>query len=523
MGFWDDYFGSSFRAGLENFVIALVVLIVGWLIAKGVASAIEKAVRKTKLDEKFINKYRDSEKPVDSAKIVNKAVYYILLLIVFILFFNILNMNMIANPLSQLIATFFSFIPAVLKAALILLLAWAVATVIQWLIVKGTKKINLQHLFFKMHIAKTEAEIFSLMEKIGKVVFYLILLLFIPGVLDALNIRGVSQPFSTILANILAFIPKLLAAALILMIGWFIAKIIKNIIVNLLETVGSEKLVSRLKLQSIFEGTSIAAFVGNLVFVLMMIPIVIAALEKLDLNGITGPAIHMLNDVMYMIPNIIVAAALVLIGIWLGKFIGDLVRNLLQRFGFDGITSKMNIGNQVTDSKMKPSSLVGYIVQVLIIFFMVVQALYLIKLQFLVDIAAVVTAYLPNVLAAVLILGVALIVSNIVEKVLSNILMGSAKNILAVFAKYAILALAVFMALSQLGIAKSIVTSAFVLILGGLALAFGLAFGLGGKDFASKYLRKFDRTIEETTVVDQNNGKNNYSAENGFDSDSPLE
>src|SRR5699024_6236448 len=139
----------------------------------------------------------------------------------------------------------------------------------------------------------------------------------------------------------------------------------------------------------------------------------------------------------------------------------------------------------------------------LIIFFLTVQALYLIKFDFLVKIATAITAYLPNVLAAVVILGVALIIANITEKVLVNLLSGPAIRILAGFAKYAIMALAVFMALIQLGIANSIVASAFTLILGALALAFGLAFGLGGKDFAKKYLDKFDKTIEETEMKDK--------------------
>src|SRR5699024_4541972 len=145
-----------------------------------------------------------------------------------------------------------------------------------------------------------------------------------------------------------------------------------------------------------------------------------------------------------------------------------------------------------------PSSVVGYVVQALIIFILSVQALYLIKLDFLVGIATEITAYIPNVLVAVLILVVALLLAGIVEKVLLNLISGPATKILAGFAKYAVLVLAVFMALTQLGIATSIVNAAFILILGGLALAFGLAFGLGGKDFASKYLKKFDSTIETT-------------------------
>src|SRR5699024_3956886 len=57
---------------------------------------------------------------VDYNKIVGKIVFYILLVIVFIVFFNLLNLDMIATPLSDLVSTFFLFIPAVLKAAIIL-------------------------------------------------------------------------------------------------------------------------------------------------------------------------------------------------------------------------------------------------------------------------------------------------------------------------------------------------------------------------------------------------------------------
>lgn len=497
----DQYFTASLMEGVQNFVIALVVLLIGWLIAKLISNGVEKALGKTNLDDKLFNKFRTSDKPINADKIVGKAVYYILLLIVFILFFNLLNLDMIANPLSNLVSTFFNFIPAVLKAALILLLAWAIASVVQWFIVTGTKKLNLQQLFFKIKLAKTEEEISNLMETVGKVAFYLILLLFIPGVLDALSIVGVSQPFSNLIASLLAFIPVLIAAGLIFAIGWFVAKIVKNIVVNLLDAAGSEKLIARLKLKKVFEGSSFASFVGNLVFIIIMIPITIATLEKLNLTGITDPAISMLDQVMDMIPNILIAVALILVGIWLGKFIGNFVAQFLERMGFDRLTLKMNLGNKVeSEGKMTPSALVGYVVQALIIFFLAAQALYIIKLDFLVDIATGITAYLPYVLSAVLILGIAFILANMVQKVLLNLLSGPATTILAGFAKYAIIVLAVFMALTQLGIATTIVSSAFILLLGGLALAFGLAFGLGGKDFAGKYLQKFDKTIDETNV-----------------------
>lgn len=499
--FFNDYFALDLRTGLMNLGIALIILLVGWIVSKLLGNLVENSLRKTNMDERFFTKFKITEKPVDSNKIIGKIVYIVLLVITIMLFFNQLNLTVLASPLSDLITTFFGFIPAVLKAGIILIFAWIIASIVQWLIVKGTEKVRFQELLAKLKLANTPEDVHGFMNTLGKVAFYLILLIFIPGVLDALNIAGVSQPFSGIVATILAFIPKLIAAALIFAVGFFVAKIVKDIIINLLSAAGTEKLITKLKLKHLFEGNSFASVVGNLVFIIIMIPITIASLEKLELVGITEPAISMLNDIMVMIPNVLVAIALILIGIWLGQLIGGFVREYLGRLGFDRISSQMHIGNtDPSQLKMTPSAVAGYVVQVLIVFFLTVQALYIVKLDFLVTIASGITAYLPHVLAAVLILGIALIIANIVEKVLVNVLSGPVTHLLASFSKYTIIVLAVFMALTQLGIATTIVNAAFILILSGLALAFGLAFGFGGKDFAAKYLKKFDKTIEDTEV-----------------------
>lgn len=504
---FEVYFSSNILPMLQNLIIALIVLLIGWIIAKMIASGVEKGIKKANLEEKVFSKFRDtgtdSGSKVDTGKIISKVVYYVLLVVVFILFFNILNLDMIANPLAELISTFLAFVPAVLKAAIILVLAFILGIIAQWIVTTGGRKLNLANLFVRLRVADTPEKASEYITATGKIAFYLIILLFVPGILNALDIEGVAEPFSSVLDTVLAFIPRLISAVIIFAIGWFVAKFVKSLIVNLLQAVGSEKVVNRLKLEKVFEGTTLASFVGNVVFALILIQVTISALEKLELTGITDPAISMLHQVWDLIPNIIVAVAIILIAIWAGKFLGELVHNLLTRLGFDKITNNMQLGNKDIDSNtMTPSKIVGYIVQVLIIFFLIVQALTLIKLNFLVEIATVITAYLPNVLAAVLILGVALIVANLVEKVFKDMLNGPAIRIIAGFAKYAILVLAVFMALTQLGIATSIVSSAFILILGGLALAFGLAFGLGGKEFARKNLEKFDQTIEETKMKD---------------------
>lgn len=503
--FFNDTFSADLTMGAQNFVIALIILLVGWIVAKIIGNTVEKGMNKANLDEKLFNKFQSDGKQIDFSKVVGKVLYYIILVIAFMLFFERLNLNVLANPLSDVISTIFSFVPAILKAAIILVAAWLLATVVRWLITRGTEKSKIQEGFYKIKLADTKEEVKSFMETLGQVAFYLILFVSIPAILDALSIFGLAQPFTGLITTVLTFVPKLLAAAIIFVVGWFVAKIVKTILSNLLNAVGSERVVERLKLQKLFEGTSLSDFVGNIVFGVIIVLTSILSLEKLELTGVTEPVINMLHTVIDMLPNVLIAVGLVLIGVWLGKMVGDFVQTYLAKLGFDRLTSKINIGNaDATGSKMVPSSVVGYVVQALIIFILSVQALYLIKLDFLVGIATEITAYIPNVLVAVLILVVALLLAGIVEKVLLNLISGPATKILAGFAKYAVLVLAVFMALTQLGIATSIVNAAFILILGGLALAFGLAFGLGGREFASKYLKKFDSTIETTNVKKEN-------------------
>src|SRR5699024_12851660 len=98
--------------------------------------------------------------------------------------------------------------------------------------------------------------------------------------------------------------------------------------------------------------------------------------------------------------------------------------------------TNMHIGSKdISSGKIAPANVVGYIVQVIIVFFLAIQALNLIKLELLVNIATAVTAYLPSVLAAVLILGIALILTNIVEKLIVIILVSPAVRILYGFVK----------------------------------------------------------------------------------------
>jgi hypothetical protein len=479
-----------------NLLLALLVLLIGWFVAKKIGKAVEAGLKKTSLDDKLFSSFGKRKYSIEF--IIGKVVYYTLLIIVWIIFFNMLSLSLIAEPFVKMVSTMTAAIPHLLKAALILLFAWVAAILVRLLFKKVATMFHLESKLVKWKMINSELEASNQVNSIAKGIFYFVLLLFLPGVLAALQMEGIAEPFSNALSTILAFIPKLFAAALILLIGWLVAKIVRDILTNFLESIGADNFGQRFGLGKNVEATGLSSMIGNIVFILILIPAIITALEKLELKGIADPAIKMLQDVLTMIPNIAVAIILLLVGIWLGKWVDRMVTQMLGRLRFDSIFKQIGIESSNSGQpKYTLSQMVGLLAKIVVILLFTVEALQIVHLDFLVTLGTAVIAYLPMLLTAIIILGVGLYLGHLIERVLQNIVKQNYSRILAVIAKYAIFVITVFMALDQLGIAHSIVNAAFILILGGLALAFGLAFGLGGKEFAAKYLGKLDDKVDK--------------------------
>jgi len=500
---------------LPELLLALLVLLIGFFVAKLLENLTYKGLRKARVNERLGN--TNDKWTVE--KIVSKVVFFIVLIFAFVLFFNILNLNSMAAPFVSMYSGLTGAVLNILKAGLILLFAWILATIVKKLIQMAGNKLDLNK-----YVSKTGAETnpenqTKWTDTAANVAYYLIFLLFIPAILNALGIDGLSGPFEGMLASFFNFIPKLVSAAIVFFIGWFVAKLVRNLLEKFLQSAGADRLADRLNISSFFEGSSVSKVVGMIAFVLIMIPVTITALEILDLEGISGPAVGMLNEILAMLPKIAVAILLVLVGIVAAKWVKDIVVSLLEKLGLNSLFGKMGFKSG-TGSAPSFATLLGTIVQVVIILLFVVEALQLLELDFMVTLATGIFAYLPSVIAAIIILAVGFWLAKMAEQLVGSVMSHSSgtPHMLRYVAKYAIITFAFFMALDQLGIAASIINSAFILILGGLALAFGLAFGLGGRDHAARYLSKMEKSLEDVEV-----SKANYKAEKESIKDSMKE
>lgn len=393
-------------------------------------------------------------------------------------------MSYLTNFLSSILGG----VGSIVAAALTLVIAFVVAAIVKSLVLKLIDKTKLQGILAK---ADAQDKPGSAKEFIGKLVYLLVFLLFVPGIFSALGLGSVMAPISNILNTIWGYVPNLVAAAIVLMVGNLIAKLVRQLLVPVFDKMNINKLQEKAGIE-VKNADKLSNTLAYIVYVLILIPTVIMALNVLNITVISVPAVSMLNSVISFIPNIVIGLVIIVIGCMIGKLVGQIVTKLIASAGLD---AKLQGLLDEKSQKFVLSKVTGGVVYAAVVIFFVVEGLNVLKLDVLTEVGASVIAYMPKALAAVLILAAALIVSSMAEKALRR----NGMTTYAVVAKAAIIVAGVFMILSELGIASSIVNDTFHLTVLAIAVAFAIAFGIGGREFAAKALKKLEDKKEEKT------------------------
>ena len=217
---------------------------------------------------------------------------------------------------------------------------------------------------------------------------------------------------------------------------------------------------------------------------------------------IVEPVRQMLTRIMAYLPVLLGALIILIVGWIVAKAIRRLVNWLLKTVRFDTLADKAGISEILRKGNMEISAreVVSGIVYWLIIIMVLVMTVDALGLPKASDVLASLFAYVPKVIAALLVLIVAMFLANFVSGIVRTAA-GNANlpkpELLVGISRWAIIIFAVTIALEQLGIAPLLVTAAFNIILGGIVLALALAFGLGGKDAAARYLEELRQKRSE--------------------------
>ncbi len=362
------------------------------------------------------------------------------------------------------------------KAALaagILVATWLLAKLAKWSFAKLVDRIS----FFQRATGSGE----SIGMTLGRVVSLLVWLFGLIAVLNALQLGSVTGPVEAMLTNVLGFVPNLIGAGTIFFVGSIIAKIVKELVETAMMSVNFDKWASRGGVEQVTGNAGISKTIGTLVYVSIIIPVAVAALQALEISSISDPLVSMLNTILTAIPNIIGAAIIMGLGYVIARWVANLISDLLPDLGVDRSVAAM----EVLPEGVLISSIVAKVTMVAVMLLSAIAATRLLQFTEL-------TALVNEILglgSKVIFGGVIIAVGFLISNMLASIVRGAAgEGIGPMIVRYATIILFAAMGLKYMGIADSIIEMSFgALVIGG-ASAFALAFGLGGRDAAAKLL-----------------------------------
>jgi hypothetical protein len=481
---------------------AVALLVLGWLVGTVAAWIVSKALSKTDIDNKILQKITGSNTigGWSAEKLAATVTFWIIFLFFVIGALNALNLTAASAPLQTMLSQVLGFLPRLLVAGLLAAVAWVVATLVKSLILKVSQSFGIDR---KLQVDAGSSNAMLPSKTLADLSFWAVLFLFLLPVLDTLGLGSSLAPVQNLSADVLSAVPKIIKAVIIGAVSWFVAKIVRDIVTNIAAAAGSERLAAQLGLNRSMPNQTLAGIAGTLVFVTILVPGIISALQALDIDAISGPAILMLNQITLMLPRVLTAGVLIALSYFIGKFLSELVTTTLATLGFDNIVQVLGLSNLVNEAAPQrtdsiegsantktPSQLAGILVLVATMLTAAISATNILGIPSLTMITESVLFIGSQILIGLVVFAVGLFLANLAFRLI-NAAGTRQSNILAQTARIVIIVLVGAMGLQRMGIAPDIVNLAFGLTLGALAIAAAIAFGLGGRDVAGEQLRQW--------------------------------
>jgi hypothetical protein len=396
--------------------------------------------------------------------------------------------------------------PKIALAAVILLVAHFAAKAVKWGIAKGVDRIPF---FSRRDSAAGAAAVkptVDVGERVGEVGYWLVWLLGLMAALNVLELGPVVAPLNDMVRGFLTYLPSVVGAALIFFIGFVLATIVRRMVEATVDAVELDRRLVDAGLTHAPRGPGLTRLLGILVFTLIIIPVAIAALDVLDIEAISNPARDMLQSILLTIPRVIGAALVIFIAYVIGRWIMTLTEEGLKSIGFDDIISSIanaepiRVGREKMDltpgvdtvklSAFPPSRMIGLAVLIGIVLFAAVEAARLLQFGAMAAMLSEVLALASRVLFGAVIIGLGWLLANILAA--ATVREGKpASEIMSTLVRWGVIALATAVGLRFMGLANDIIAIAFGLILGSVAVAVAIAFGVGGRDAAKKLLDRW--------------------------------
>ncbi len=408
-------------------------------------------------------------------------------------------------------ATLAEWAPRVIGALVILLVAWAIGMAVKWAL---AKIIDRTPGLAGHNAGRAPNE--TLGHQLGQLANWLILLIGVIAALGVLGLEYIVQPLNGLVGNFFDFLPRLIGAALIFFIGYVVATLAKRVVESALNVAHVDRALEKAGVSRLTGASGLAKTLGTVVFVLIIIPIAIAALEQLGIRAISEPAVSVLQQVLDALPRVLAAAIVLGIAFVIARWVASLIEQILPSLGLDRSLGALGLFPQpatpapsaqpVTDSGpapqtgasaspptsagATPSKIIAQVVLWAIMLFAATEAARLLQFGAIAAMLQQVLELFGRVLFGGIIIALGVILANLLSGLVKRSSGAGSETFASTLVRWATIALATAMGLRFMGIADEIVILAFGLILGAAAVAAAIAFGIGGRDPAKRVLEQ---------------------------------
>ncbi|MBV6626137.1 MAG: mechanosensitive ion channel [Rivularia sp. (in: Bacteria)] len=484
-------------SSIINVIAALIVILVGFLLSAIAASATKQILKRIQLDERIASKFRDNSGTLDNFQLeqwVPIGVFCILFGITLIAFLETLKFRQFTSPINAFLKDIYGYLPSLGAAAILLAIAWLLANGLRLAVSRGLDTLRLEERLNNQIESNAEENKFSLKNTISQAIYWFVLLFFVPIILDTLGFQSTLDPVEKLVAEFLLYLPNILSATLIGVIGWFAAKAVSQITSNFLASVGIDRLGAKFGM-STNRQSSLSWLGGTFAAVVILIYTAIAILNKLNIEAISKPAIVALSQVFTVLPQVFTAVAILAIGYIAGKYAAEFLTSFLTSINFNNFFFWLGLPIQQSQfqnnsTTKTPSEIAGIVAMVGIMLFATISAIDVLNLTALTALMQGLIIVFGSILAGLFVLAIGLYLANLAFNLIITSGVYQAR-ILAQTARVIIIAFVGTMALQQIGIATNIVNLAFGLSLGAISVSVALAIGLGTREIAGGLVKQW--------------------------------
>ena len=398
----------------------------------------------------------------------------------------------------------------ILQAVLLGLLAYFLAKAVKWAIAKTIDRLP----FFSRRDSDRPDGLkptVDVGERIGEVGYWIVWLIGFIAILNVLDREQrfapqITDPLSGMVSDFFNYVPNVVGAGLILLIGFVLATIARRMVEATVEAVELDRRLIDAGLTHTPRGPGLARLLGILVFTLIIIPVTIAALQALRIDAVSAPAVAMLEDIFESIPRVIGAVLIIFFAYVVGRWLATLTEEGLTGLGFDSIIASIAKARPIREGmaasapvdgvegapvhNLPPSRLVGIAVLVGIVLFASIEAARALGFTAISEMLSQVLSLATQVLFGAVIIGVGVVIANILSAASARE-DSPTSEIMSVLVRWGVIALSVAVGLRFMGLANDIIVLAFGLVLGAAAVAVAIAFGVGGRDAAKRILDRW--------------------------------